>query len=84
MPLDPIDPCDEAERLRRRRTAILAGEHETSIRTGDEEVRFGTKIDMGSLDREIARYEALCAEQTGVLPVVRRTRFARRSTFRPY
>ena len=83
MPLDPVDPCDEAERLRRRRTAILSGEAETSIRTGDEEVRFGTKIDMVGLDREIARYEALCAEQNGVTPV-KRTRFARRAGFRPY
>lgn len=83
MPLDPIDPCEEAERLRRRRTAIVAGEAETSIRTSDEEVRFGSKIDMGALDREIARYEALCAAQNGETPV-KRTRFARRAGFRPY
>lgn len=83
MPLDPIDPCEEAERLRRRRTAILAGEAETSIRVDDEEVRFGTRIDMAGLDREIARYEGLCAAATGA-PAPARTRFARRSGFRPY
>ncbi len=83
MPLDPIDPCQEAERLRRRRTQIASGEAETTIRTGDEEVRFGGKIDLGALDREIARYEALCAIETGTA-TVKRTRFARRAGFRPY
>jgi len=77
----PVNPCDEARRLRDILTAIATGDSVASARFGDEEIRYH-KADTARLERLIEHFERECAISRGETP--RRTRFAKRMAFRPY
>lgn len=79
--LESGDPCQIATCLRQAYTDLVGGRAEVLIRFGEEEVRYG-KADFSRLERMIRDYEAQCAASKGL--TITRTRFARRSGFRPY
>lgn len=74
----PPDPCAEAERLRALRRLIVTGEQPSTVRFGDEEVRYA-RADLAALDREIAALDKACAAWSGRPEP--RTRFAKRIRF---
>lgn len=81
MPVEPIDYCAEAGRLRELRIAMASGEGVAETRFGLDMVRFH-KGDPARLDRLIDEADRLCSISTGVTP--RRRRFAISGRFRPY
>ncbi len=63
--IDPdVDPCGAAKKLRALRLNLAAGGAPSRVRSQGEEVMYHAG-NIGVLDREIARMEALCAAQSG-------------------